>query len=510
VEIGALLATLPVLDRQGTYSGEITLVTHDSQRVVPGACFVAIAGRWTDGHQYIPDALARGAALVVGQQPTPADFPADRVYVRVSDPRRELARLSAAFYGNPSQEMAVIGVTGTDGKTTTTRLIDALLTADGARTGYMTTVDFKVGDEKWPNNTRFTVLEAPDVQAFLRRMADAGVERAVLETTSSALELHRVADVAYDVAVVTNITSEHIEVHGSLAAYRRAKATLFEMVDPDAHKPLSFAIPHACVLNADDSSFQYLKPFCRAPILSYGIDQPADVRAEQIALEGSGTRFRVCLPGGVAFDVATPLVARFNVYNCLAAIAVAHLHGITPEVIAATLAQIAPVSGRMERIVAGQPFSVVVDYAHTAESLAKVLDVLRPITTGRLIAVFGSAGDRDRVKRPEMGGVAARKADFAVITDEDPREEDAMSILHEIAAGAEEAGACEGERYVCIVGRREAIATAFRMARPGDTVLLAGKGHEQSLIVGRQKLPWDDRLVAREELAALGFADSSV
>jgi len=262
------------------------------------------------------------------------------------------------------------------------------------------------------------------------------------------------------------------------------------------------------VLNADDSSYAYLRDFCRAPILTYGIEAAADVRASDLELDVDGSRFRVTLPDGVSFMVRTPLVARFNVANCLAAIAVGHLHAIAPEVMAEALARFEPVAGRMERIARGQPFAVVVDYAHTPESLELVLNVLRPVTPGRLIAVFGSAGERDRVKRPLMGEVAARLADFAVITDEDPREEDALAILREIAAGAEQAGAREGERYICVVGRRAGIAAAFQRAQPGDTVLLAGKGHEQSLIVGRDKLPWDDRAVARDELAALSYAGS--
>jgi UDP-N-acetylmuramoyl-L-alanyl-D-glutamate--2,6-diaminopimelate ligase len=416
--------------------------------------------------------------------------------------------LAGAFYGQPSRRMEVIGVTGTDGKTSTTKLLDAILSAAGRRTGYMTTVDFKTLDTRWLNNTRFTVLEASEVQRMLASMADAGVECATVETTSSALALDRVYGVAYDIAVVTNITLEHLDVHGTLEAYRRAKAMLFEAVDPDAPKNLPFRVPRACVLNADDSSYAYLRDFCRAPILTYGIEAAADVRASDLELDVDGSRFRVTLPDGVSFMVRTPLVARFNVANCLAAIAVGHLHAIAPEVMAEALARFEPVAGRMERIARGQPFAVVVDYAHTPESLELVLNVLRPVTPGRLIAVFGSAGERDRVKRPLMGEVAARLADFAVITDEDPREEDALAILREIAAGAEQAGAREGERYICVVGRRAGIAAAFQRAQPGDTVLLAGKGHEQSLIVGRDKLPWDDRAVARDELAALSYAGS--
>jgi UDP-N-acetylmuramoyl-L-alanyl-D-glutamate--2,6-diaminopimelate ligase len=314
--------------------------------------------------------------------------------------------------------------------------------------------------------------------------------------------------VEYDIAVITNITSEHLEVHGTVENYRRAKAMLFEAVDPARTK--SLAVPHACVLNADDSSFEYLQPFCRAPILSYGIQHTAaDIWAEELRFQPSGTHFQVTFPGGEHVSVDTPLVGQFNVSNCLAALSVGYLHGVAPEAMALALENFPGVSGRMERIEAGQDFTVIVDYAHTAESLAKVLGVLRPVTAGRLIAVFGSAGERDLVKRPEMGAIAARLADYSVITDEDPREEDAASILHDIAAGAMEVGALEGQDFVCIVGRRLAIATAFGMARPGDTVLLAGKGHEQSLVIGVQKVPWDDRVVAREELMARRFGRSA-
>ncbi len=505
MQIAELITAVPAGELRGPDTADVTAVTYNSGDVTPGACFVAVRGRRSDGHAYIADALARGAVLIVGEESAPVDLPADRAYLRVADSRRELASLAAALYGHPTHGMEVIGVTGTDGKTTTTNLIDAILSAAGRHTGLMSTVDFKIGAQRWPNNSRFTTLEAPEVQGLLARMAKEGVETAIVETTSSGLALQRVWGVEYDVAVITNITSEHLEVHGTLENYRRAKAMLFEMVDPMREKALPQQPPKACVLNADDCSFDYLKRFCRAPVVSYGIDREADVCAQDVELRPDGTRFQTRLPDGHTFEIHTPLVARFNVSNCLAAIAVGYVMGVEPQVMAGALERFGGVAGRMERIDAGQPFTVVVDYAHTADSLAKVLDVLRPVTRGRLIAVFGSAGDRDRIKRPQMGAVAAQKADFAVITDEDPREEDAMSILREIAAGADAAGSHEGDRYACIVGRREGIAAAIRMARPGDTVLLAGKGHEQSIVIGREKLPWDDRVVARQELAASGY-----
>lgn len=505
MEIAKALAAIPVLDATGPTSGVVTSIAYNAAEVLPQGCFVAIRGKWHDGHTYIPEALARGANMIVGVDAAPAEFPHDRLYVRVADSRRALGALAAALAGHPSEQMMVVGVTGTDGKTTTTNLIDAILEAGGIRCGLMSTVDFKAGAERIQNNSRFTTLEAPEVQALLARMVSAGVGCAVLETTSSGLALHRVHGVRYDVAVVTNITSEHLELHGTKEAYWRAKAMLVEAIDPADTKSAAPHAPKACILNADDSSYDYLRGFCHAPILTYAIDTPADIRAEHVELRADGSRYDVRLPDGTAFTVETPLVASYNVSNCLAAIATGYLFGVSTERMAHALATFGGVPGRMERIEMGQPFSVVVDYAHTADSLEKVLRVLRPLTRGQLIAVFGSAGDRDRVKRPAMGAVAARLADFSVITDEDPREEDAGAILREIAAGAEEAGAHESERFVCVVGRREGIGAAFARAKPGDTVLLAGKGHEQSIIIGKEKLPWDDRHVAREMLAELGY-----
>jgi UDP-N-acetylmuramoyl-L-alanyl-D-glutamate--2,6-diaminopimelate ligase len=504
--VAQLVVALPTLAVSGPLGATVTAVTYSSSDVIPGAAFVAIPGRKADGYMYIPDALTRGAVLVVGERPRPPDFPSDRVYAQVADARRELGTLSAAFYGDPSRQMDVIGVTGTDGKTTTSSILHWLLLTAGRRVGLMSTVDVKIGAETFPNNSRFTTLEAPEVQGQLRRMAGAGVECAVVETTSSGLALHRVRGVAYDLAVITNITSEHLEVHGTLEAYRRAKAMLFEAVDPVAPtKPVAFSAPRGCVLNADDSSCNYLKGFCRAPVTTYGVEAEADVRASDLDLRPDGSSFNARLPDGQSFRVETPLVARYNVSNCLAAITVGYLRGVAPEIMAKALATFPGVPGRMERIEAGQPYMVVVDYAHTADSLEKALSVLRPLTAGRLIVVFGSAGERDRVKRPEMGKVAARLADFAVITDEDPREEDAMTILREIAAGAEAAEARESEQFICVVDRRKGIQAALELARAGDVVLLAGKGHEQSIFVGKEKVPWDDPTVARETLATLGY-----
>jgi UDP-N-acetylmuramoyl-L-alanyl-D-glutamate--2,6-diaminopimelate ligase len=488
-------------------SVDINGIAYNSSEVQPGWLFVAVPGRKVDGHRFIPDAIERGAAAVVGFLPREdLALPENLPYIRVNDPRRSVGLLACELVGQPSHKMAVIGVTGTDGKTTTTNLIAAIFDAAGYSTGLTSTVDFKIGGQRIVNDTRFTNLEAPELQKLLAQMVDANVTHAIIESTSSGLELERLAGVAYDVAVVTNITSEHLEVHGTKENYWRAKALLFERIDPAYQKTPGpgFAVPSACILNADDSSYAFLEQYCRAPIIRYGIDNPgAEINAKNIALRADGSEFDVKFPDGNLVHITTPLIASFNVSNCLAAIAVAWSQQVAPDVIVRALSTFPGIPGRMERIDAGQEFTVIVDYAHTAESLHQVLSVLRPLTDGRLIAVFGSAGDRDRIKRPAMGAVAANQADWFIITDEDPRTEDAATILREIAIGAEQVGAVEGQDFICQVGRREGIARAFREARAGDAVVLCGKGHEQSIFIGTDKLPWDDRAVAREELQRL-------
>lgn len=475
---------------------EITGLAYDSRKVTEGALFIAVPGTHTDGRFFLADAVRRGARVALGEAvQDPGSLPLP--YIEVQDVRIALANLSCAFYGYPAQELCTIGVTGTDGKTTTCNLITAILEAAGWRTGLMTTANFKLHRQEWENATRQSTLEALEVQQFLRRMLDEGITHAVIEATSHGLALQRVRGCHFDVGVVTNITHEHLDFHKTLDAYRRAKARLFEMLDPQWDKGLG--CHPVAVLNRDDVSYEILKPYCRVPILDYGIDTPASIRAVDIQLGTSSTRFHVVLPDA-EYAIETQLVGRFNVSNCLAAIATAYSQGIAIADIARGLAEVSGVTGRMERIDEGQPFTVIVDYAHTPDSLAKVLATLRTVTQGKLIVVFGSAGERDLQKRPIMGRIAAQMANFFVITDEDPREEDREGILRDIAIGAEAEGKRQGYDFLCIADRTEAIATAFAHAQAEDTVVLAGKGHEQSIIIGREKLPWDDRQVARELL----------
>lgn len=491
------LPTPPVAITGNPAAVEIEGMAYDSRKVAPGWLFVAVRGTHTDGHRYISGAFGRDALAAISEEPAPADLPPGAAYVQVSDSRRDLAWLADAFYDHPSRKLGLIGITGTKGKSTTTNLVAEVFQRAGLTSGLMSTLNFRIGDHDWENETRQTTQESLENHAMLAEMVRQGVRYAAVETSSHGLALHRVSGMAYDVGIVTNITSEHLEFHGTVEQYRRDKARLFEGLNPTADKGLG--AKKAAILNRDDSSYDYLLPFCRVPVLTYAIEQSADIRAVDLALSGERSRFRVVTPDGEV-QIDTPLIGRFNVYNCLATIAAGYTQGISLENMAETLARLKGIPGRMERIDCGQPFTVIVDYAHTPDSLEQVFRLLRPLTPGRIIAVFGSAGERDTQKRPKQGAISAQLADLTFLTDEDCREEDPQKILDEIAAGALEAGAEIGKNLWLIVDRRQAIAAAFDAARPGDTVLLAGKGHEHCIIVGRKMLPWDEREVARELL----------
>ncbi|GAC1348511.1 MAG: UDP-N-acetylmuramoyl-L-alanyl-D-glutamate--2,6-diaminopimelate ligase [Ktedonobacteraceae bacterium] len=480
---------------------EITGLAYDSRQIEAGGLFVAVPGDHIDGRRFLSDAAQRGAVVALGeslQDDALASLPLP--YIEVRDVRIALANLGCAFYGYPARHLCTIGVTGTCGKTTTSNLISALLEAAGLRTGLMTTANFRVCGQEWANTTRQTTQEALEVQHLLRHMLDTGATHAVIESTSHGLGLQRVAGCDFDVGVITNITHEHLDFHKTMEAYQRAKARLFEMLDPTRDKGLG--VHPVAILNRDDTSYAVLKPYCRVPILDYGIDSPAAVRAVDVRLQAHSTHFRLILPD-IEVMVETQFIGRYNVSNCLAAIATVYSLGVTPLDIAQGLSEVTGVAGRMESIHEGQSFYVIVDFAHTPDSLEKVLATLRSLTSGKLMAVFGSAGGRDIQKRPIMGRIAAQMTDFFVITNDDPREEDPEAILWDIAHGAEAIGKRYGQDFLCILDRTQAIATAFALARSGDTVLLAGKGHEQCIIVGREKVPWDDRRVAREQIRML-------
>ncbi len=476
---------------------EVRAIVYDSRRAIPGALFVVIPGFHRDGAAFVTDATARGAIAVVAEQPVATAVPV----ALVADARAALADLAAEFYDHPTERLRLVGVTGTDGKTTTVHLVSEVLEAAGQVTGFATTVDFKLGPAAWANETRQSTQEAVEVQEFFAELLVAGGTWGILEATSHALALRKLRGVDLDIAVFTNLSPEHLDFHGSLQEYLAAKGLLFEQLIGGADK----GVPKTAVLNADDPHWQYLAG--RAPgarIITYAIDALADVQGTIQRADAAGSRVRITA-FGESVDLQLPLVGRFNVHNALAAAAAGLAAGATLLQARDALARARPVRGRMERVECGQPFTVIVDYAHTAESLDKVLALLRPLTPGRLIVVFGSAGERDRGKRPRLAEVAATRADRFVITQEDPRLEDPARILDEIEAGATAAGRRRERDYQVIGDRRRAIATAIAGATAGDTVVLAGKGHEGSIIVGENKIPWDEAAVARDALLAQGF-----
>jgi len=485
----------------------VTGVTDDSREAVGGSLFVAIAGEHADGHDFATAAVRQGAAALIVERPLP-EVAAAQIVVDASRPA--LATAAAWWYGDPSHELTVVGITGTDGKTTTAYLAVAALEAAGRRAGMIGTIATRVGGRTEAHVAHATTPAAPELQATLRAMVDAGDDVAVIETTSHGLALDRVASVAYDVAILTNLTHEHLELHGTWEAYRDAKLSLFDRLRAtrDVRKP--HPVAPAAIVNLDDPSAGAFIGTARdagARVLTYGTETAADIRAGHISEDAHGLRAEIEGPGGAA-TLDLRLAGRFNVHNALAVVALGEVLDLDPAAVRTGLASLQGVPGRMERIEVGQPFGVVVDFAHSPASLQTVLDLLAPAAAARgggLIAVFGSAGERDTAKRPQMGRIAGERARLVIVTDEDPRGEDREAILDEIARGAEAAGRRRGQDLQLIADRRTAIATAFEAARPGDIVLLAGKGHERSIIGRDGEQSWDEGATALDLLAELGY-----
>ena len=470
----------------------------DSREVRPGYLFIAVPGTRLDGHDFIPQALERGAAAVVGTRPLSLPVP----YVQVENARQAAAYLAAAFYGHPGRRLTVIGVTGTDGKTTTSMLIWSILKKAGHPTGMVTTIHADLGGLQVPTGLHVTTPDAITVQRFLAEMVRHGLTHAVLEATSHGLDQHRVDGSEFDVAVVTNITHEHLDYHGSYPAYRAAKARLVELLAETVEKPQGN--PRAAVLNRDQEDlFPWLAAKAPGRVVSFGLHPQADVRAEQVESRPDGVHFLAVGPG-FRVPIFSPLVGDYNVANILAALAATVVVlGVDPQAAAQAVAELKGLPGRMERIHMGQDFTAIVDFAHTPVALQRALQAARTWTPGRIIAVFGSAGLRDRAKRRMMARVSAELADVTILTAEDPRTEPLEDILAEMLEGALAKGAVEGETVFRVPDRGEAIRLAVRLARPGDTVLVCGKGHEQSMCFGETEYPWDDRVALRAALAEL-------
>ncbi len=502
-----LIRDLEVLELRALTDPLILGLAYDSREVRPGWLFAALEGQHTDGHRYADQAVENGAAAVLHGRPLPAARPGV-AYLRVADPRRALSALADAFHGRPSRRLEVVGVTGTDGKSTTVFLIHQLLCALGRRAGFLSTVSFQAGGGLRPNSLRQSTPEAPEVHALLAEMADAGMRYAVLEATSHGLSERtgRLADVRFQAAVCTNITHEHLEFHGTFEQYRSDKANLFRALD--RAEEVQDAARRFGVANADDPGHAYLAAQTRRPVHLYGMRGAADgqdeaeLTAHDFAGDLEGSRFRLRWPGGQA-EARLALPGQHNVENLLAAcLAVHRLLDVPFAELLPLLPGLRGVPGRLQPVRAGQPFRVIVDYAHTPEAFARVLPFARAQTPGRLIAVFGSAGERDTAKRPLQGEVASRHCDVLVLADEDPRGEDPQSILRQIAAGCRLG---PGQELLLEPDRRKAIHEAIRRAGPGDAVLLLGKGHEGSIIYSGGSLPWNEEEVAREALRALGY-----
>jgi len=480
----------------------VDAIEHDSRRASPGTLFVAVPGFTVDGHTFLRQVTSAGATALLVQRDREAywgDLSGPAV-IAVPDTRVALAEAAAWFYGHPGREMTVIGVTGTDGKTTTTHLATSVLEAAGAKVGRLGTVDTYMPGDKGSVEGRMTTPEAPEVQRLLRRMADAHCDYAIVESTSHGLALHRLDHVEYDIAAFTNVTGDHLDFHKTFEAYREAKGMLFSALDEASLKQRA----KVAVLNADDPSAGFMASRTKASAMRYGIDaRDADVVARNAVLRADGTDFRLVTRAGEA-QVTLKLPALFNVANALAAASIGLAAGLDVATVARGLSANAGVPGRMERIVAGQPFDVIVDYAHTGDAVRKVLAVLRSVCKGKLIIVAGAAGERDPGRRFGVGRSAAEGADFAVFTSEDPRGEDPRAIVREIGRHAEGAGRVVGRDFLEIEDRREAIAEALKRAGAGDLVVICGKGHEKSIVYGHESRPWDDREVTREELGKLG------
>ncbi|HET7522393.1 MAG TPA: UDP-N-acetylmuramoyl-L-alanyl-D-glutamate--2,6-diaminopimelate ligase [Bacillales bacterium] len=473
---------------RGSFSDnpDITSVETDSRNVTDGSLFICIRGHTVDGHDFADEAVQSGAAAIVSEQPLKVPVPT----AVVPDSKRAVAVLADAFYGRPTKQLRLIGVTGTNGKTTTTHLIQAIFAGNGEKTGLIGTVGMKIaGESAGLRSATPTTPEAVVLQKAFAKMVKENVDMAVMEVSSHALDMGRVWGSDFDIAVFTNLSQDHLEYHPTMEHYFQAKSLLFSQLgntyDRNGRK--------AAVINADDARAEDLKRVTAVQILTYGIKNHADVRAQQIELSEKGTRFLLATPFG-SREITMPLIGLFNVYNALAAASSALLSGISLDRVKESLESVSGVPGRFEVVGEGHPFTVIVDYAHTPDSLENVLSTVRQFARGRVFAVVGCGGDRDHTKRPLMAQVAVKYSDVAVFTSDNPRNEDPLAIIRDMEKGV------NGEAFVSIPDRSEAIHYAVGEASDGDIIVIAGKGHETYQIIGGDVIDFDDREVARQAI----------
>lgn len=475
------------------YSGQgddidITAIEFDSRLVVPGSLFVCLEGAQTDGHRYAEQAVQQGAVAILAQKELSVGVPT----ILVPDTRRALALISAVFYANPTKRLRLIGVTGTNGKTTVTHLLEQIFEREGKLTGRIGTVGMKIGHEI--KDVKNTTPESAELQKAFAHMVEADCEYAFMEVSSHAIQMGRVRGCSFQGVIFTNLTQDHLDYHGTMEEYKRAKGLVFAQLgnDHDSERP-KYAI-----LNADDPASDYYREVTPVQVITYGIDQPqADVRATNIRMNSQGTIFTVeSFKGKEEFKVG--LLGKFNVYNLLSAIAVGLAEGLSLADMSESLARLQGVRGRMEPVDAGQDFTVLVDYAHTPDSLENVLATVQEFAEQKIICVVGCGGDRDRTKRPIMAQISCQYADVSIFTSDNPRSENPEQILKDMVAGVE--GDQAERKYTTIVDRRQAIFEAIAQANVGDVILIAGKGHETYQQIQQQRVHFDDREVALEAL----------
>jgi UDP-N-acetylmuramoyl-L-alanyl-D-glutamate--2,6-diaminopimelate ligase len=462
----------------------------DSRKVSPGYLFFALQGVKDDGNKFIADAISRGAIAVASESVPPADLSANVAWIRVPESRKSLALAAANFFGHPAEALQLIAVTGTNGKTTTTSLIDSVLRASGAKTGLFGTIAYRtpLGEYPAPNTTP----ESLDLQGFFAEIRNAGGTHAVMEASSHALVMDRLWGCHFQSAVFTNLTRDHLDFHKNFEDYFAAKRRLFEGTGAGA--------PETAVLNADDPHSNRLLRLAKNTV-SYAIESSADIVAKKFHLSFTGLTFTANTPSG-KLQISSSLVGRINVYNILAAIGAAQAAGISNETIEAGIRALENVSGRFQRVDMGQPFLAIVDFAHTDDALENLIKTARELNPkGRVITLFGCGGGKDRTKRPIMGEASGRLSDLTILTNDNPRQEDPLKIISDIVVGLQKSSG----KYLIEPDREKAIGVAFDEARTGDIVLLAGKGHEDYQILADKTLPWDDRRVARQVLRQRGF-----
>jgi UDP-N-acetylmuramoyl-L-alanyl-D-glutamate--2,6-diaminopimelate ligase len=472
----------PFVDYKGE-NPEITSIENDNRKVTTGSLFICIKGYTVDGHDFAASAVKNGASAVLAERELPLNVPV----IVVKDTMRSMAVLADAFYGQPSHKLHLIGITGTNGKTTTSHIIEQIFKDAGQKTGLIGTMYTKIGDQVF--EVKNTTPESLTLQKTFKKMADENVDTTVMEVSSHALAYGRVHGTDYNVAVFTNLTQDHLDYHKTMEEYRKAKGLLFSQLgNAFNHKNPKFAI-----LNADDPASEEFSMITPAHILTYGIDNHADLQAMNITMTASGTSFDLVSPIGTR-KVNIQLIGKFSIYNVLASVGAGLVSGLALDDVLASVERVKGVSGRFEVVDAGQDYSVIVDYAHTPDSLENVLKTVQQFAKKRIFCVVGCGGDRDRTKRPLMAKIACEYSTDAIFTSDNPRSEDPEQIIKDMEEGV------AGEVYTAIIDRKEAIRHAVSKASEGDVILIAGKGHETYQQIGDRTFDFDDRIVAREAI----------